>query len=248
MNTVTFLLGLITAIAVINQASAIDLTLTSEERRAVLIELYTSESCSGCPPSERWLSEFKNDAHLWKQIVPIAFHVDYWDYLGWHDPFSNASFSRRQEDYEAHEYLQTIYTPGVMKNGREWRGWTSNGIQIARNRDKVGMLKMKMHKDEATAEFIPDQSSRSTLVLNIALLGSDLTSHVTTGENAGKVLSHDFVVLNFRQYKQKTQAGRFIWKLPGFLKRASTDASGIVLWVTNAGDPTPLQATGGWLR
>ena len=248
MNKVTLLLGLITAIAVINQASAVDLTLTSEERRAVLIELYTSESCSGCPPAERWLSEFKNDAHLWKQIVPIAFHVDYWDYLGWHDRFSNARFSRRQKDYEAHEYLQTIYTPGVMKNGREWRGWISNGIPIPNDRNKVGILKMKIHKDAATAEFFPAQSSRSTLVLNIALLGSDLTSHVTTGENAGKVLSHDFVVLDFRQYKQKAQAGRFIWKLPGLLRRASTDVSSIALWVTNAGDPTPLQATGGWLR
>jgi hypothetical protein len=248
MDKVTLFLSLITSIAVINQASAVNLLLTSEEQRAVFIELYTSEGCSSCPPADHWLSQLKNDPRLWEQIVPIAFHVDYWDYLGWHDRFANVRYSRRQQDYKEHEYLETIYTPGVMKNGREWRGWSTYRIQTPTDRNKVGILKANINNDDATAEFIPVQSSRSILVLNIAMLGSDLTSRVTTGENAGKVLKHDFVVLDFRQYKQKEQSGRFIWELPSLLRSASTDVSGIVLWVTYAGDPTPLQATGGWLR
>ena len=69
----------------------------SGNERNQLIELYTSEGCSSCPPADRWLAQFVDHPKLWQQIIPIAFHVDYWNYLGWHDRFSLKQHSRRQE-------------------------------------------------------------------------------------------------------------------------------------------------------
>lgn len=60
--------------------------------------------------------------------MPVAFHVNYWNHLGWRDRFADARFAARQSDYLRRDYLQTVYTPGVMKNGREWRGWACMSI------------------------------------------------------------------------------------------------------------------------
>src|SRR5213592_2728274 len=68
------------------------LTFQSSGKQTALIELYTSEGCSSCPPAETWLSRLKESPGLWKDFVPLAFHVDYWDYLGWGDPWANKSF------------------------------------------------------------------------------------------------------------------------------------------------------------
>jgi hypothetical protein len=241
-------IGLIAAMAAANAASAASPTFSSTRQRTLLIELYTSEGCSSCPPADRWLSRLKDDPRLWKQIVPVAFHVDYWNYLGWRDRFADARFSKRQSDYKQHDYLQTVYTPGVMKNGREWRGWPAIAIPASSAEDKTGVLKTTLRDDSSLAEFIPDHRYRSSLVLNVALLGFDLSTRVAAGENAGKLLRHDFVVLNFQQFTQAPQDGRFLWKLPRLLNGMAKDASGIALWVTRADDPTPLQATGGWLK
>src|SRR5215467_12960255 len=73
----------------------------SGTNRAALVELYTSEGCSSCPPAEEWLSQLKIDPRLWMDFVPVAFHVDYWVYLGWRDPFGTGSFSERQRAYAA---------------------------------------------------------------------------------------------------------------------------------------------------
>jgi hypothetical protein len=244
----TALISLIAALVIANHAAAASLTFSSQEQRTALIELYTSEGCSSCPPADRWLSRLKDDPRLWKQIVPVAFHVDYWNYLGWRDRFADARFSKRQGEYQQHHYLQTVYTPGVMKNGREWRGWSYGDIPLFSHVDQAGILKITIGDENAGAEFLPAHRGLSRLTLNLALLGSDLSTRVATGENAGKILRHDFVVLDFQQFTQAGQDGQFHWKLPGLLKRPRQEKSAIALWVTAVGDPTPLQAAGGWLK
>src|ERR1043166_1377606 len=84
-----------------NVVSAVagELSFQSSEQRTPLIELYTSEGCSSCPPAEAWLSKLKTEAGLWKDFVPVAFHVDYWDHLGWRDRFASAVFTERQRAY-----------------------------------------------------------------------------------------------------------------------------------------------------
>src|SRR4051794_39959317 len=82
-------------------ADAGEIVFESKPARAHLIELYTSEGCSSCPPAEEWMSGLKNEPRLWQDIVPIAFHVDYWDRLGWKDPFASKLWTERQTQYSA---------------------------------------------------------------------------------------------------------------------------------------------------
>jgi len=243
----TAYLALIAVVGFANHAAAGMQTISSEEQRAVLIELYTSEGCSSCPPAERWLSGLKSDARLWKRIVPVAFHVDYWNYLGWDDRFADARFSKRQSGYQRHGYLHTVYTPGVMKNGREWRGWPSHANPTSGTKENAGVLKAQLSGDTAVVEFTPNRPYSSPLVLNIAVLGFNIATQVAAGESAGKALRHVFVVLGFQQVTILPHDGRVRW-MPSGLFNGAQQAAGIALWVTTANDPTPLQATGAWLK
>jgi hypothetical protein len=103
---------------------AAPITFQSSETQTSLLELYTSEGCSSCPPAESWLSRLKESPGLWKEFVPVAFHVDYWDYLGWRDPWSSKTFTDRQHAYAHAWRSDSVYTPGFVLNGKEWRAWS----------------------------------------------------------------------------------------------------------------------------
>jgi hypothetical protein len=234
--------------AAIQTAQAAPTELTSPARQTTLLELYTSEGCSSCPPADRWLSRFKSDARLWQDVVPVAFHVDYWNDLGWRDRFSAARYSNRQRDYQLHQYLSQVYTPGMMANGREWRSWFGLRTLPPPEDTEVGVLKVVIDKDAATVEFTPTHQQPASLVLNLAFLGFDQTTTVAAGENRGKKLIHDFVVLNFRQIPQRGHTARPHWTLDDLSASRPDQATAVALWITAADDPTPLQATGGWLQ
>ena len=223
-----------------------ELELSSPTQQTLLLELYTSEGCSSCPPADRWLSQFKSDARLWRQIVPVAFHVDYWNYLGWRDRFSAAEYSARQRNYQQRGYLKGVYTPGLMTNGREWRSWFGIRRLPQPATTEVGVLKARIDAQTISAEFTPSQAMPQPLLLNVAFLGFDQSSEVASGENTGKKLLHDFVVLAWQQYPQRGDEPS--WQLPGLETLRPADASGIALWLTRGDDPTPVQATGGWLQ
>jgi hypothetical protein len=219
---------------------------SSMDKQTTLIELYTSEGCSSCPPAERWLNELKDDQGLWKEFVPVAFHVDYWNYLGWKDQFSKKEFTQRQYSYSKHRYTSTVYTPGVIKNGREWRGWYSGGDPLVTNKS-VGVLSALIDNDDAQVSFTPVETKDESLILHIALLGFNLSSHVVSGENTGKHLQHDFVVLEWHQYTAKINQDKFNWIIKGLLSKSTEALGGMAFWVTGNDDPTPIQATGGML-
>ena len=101
-------------LALVFPLNASQLNMNSGERQVTLLELYTSQGCSSCPPAERWLNEYTGDNELWKQIVPVAFHVDYWDYIGWKDIYATAANGRRQRDYARAGKTRTVYTPGSI--------------------------------------------------------------------------------------------------------------------------------------
>src|SRR3954465_15509557 len=82
----------------------------SKPARTHLIELFTSQGCSSCLPAEEWMSGLKNQARLWQDIVPVAFHVDYWDRLGWRDPFAAKTWTERQADYSVRWKGESVYT------------------------------------------------------------------------------------------------------------------------------------------
>jgi hypothetical protein len=149
-------------------------TFTSPVQQSTLLELYTSEGCSSCPPADRWLSTLKDDPGLWKEIIPVAFHVDYWDYLGWKDAFSKAEYTQRQRNYARWNNLRTIYTPGFLQNGKELRGWNRGRAIIDRQGENVGQLTVNISKGVLIANFKPVKKIKNPVILNIAWLGFDL--------------------------------------------------------------------------
>jgi hypothetical protein len=84
------------ALLFVASQSVASLQLDSGERQVTLLELYTSQGCSSCPPAERWLNTYIDNNKLWREVVPVAFHVDYWDYIGWQDTFAAAAYGERQ--------------------------------------------------------------------------------------------------------------------------------------------------------
>lgn len=218
-----------------------------------LIELYTSEGCSSCPPADRWLSSLKHQEGLWKTFVPLAFHVDYWDYIGWQDPFAKREFSQRQRRYAAEFSEPTVYTPGVRKSGLEWRQWRRPQEPLDSAQELVGNLSLKLATGRTfKAEFVPQAGSRAdnaeAAQLSVALLGNGLRSKVTRGENRGKTLQHDFVVLNMTTVAGKPQDGAYTWSgsLPESIN-ADNQKLAIAAWVTQGNRLVPIQAVGGML-
>ena len=239
---------LLLLLAVATTARAAKLEVASPARQTALIELYTSEGCSSCPPADRWLSRFKDDPRLWQQVVPVAFHVDYWNYLGWIDRFSDSSFTQRQYQYRQYGHVTGVYTPGLLVNGREWRGWVSRRRLPQNGTGDAGILKVSIDGNQASAEYRPGRPLPTPVILNVAVLAFNQSTEVGAGENSGRSLRHDFVVVDFHQYPQATLKDHYDWSLDGLPSGIPDNASGIALWVSAAGDPTPLQATGGMLH
>jgi hypothetical protein len=95
-----------------------NIVMQSGPKQVTLMELYTSEGCSSCPPAEVWFSELKDAPGLWKIFVPVAFHVDYWDNLGWPDKYASAAFTARQRSYAAEWRSENVYTPELVSGGK----------------------------------------------------------------------------------------------------------------------------------
>src|SRR5205814_10525300 len=96
----------------------------SGTQTTVLVELYTSEGCSSCPPADRWLAGI-GERYSRRQVVPLALHVDYWDYIGWKDPYARREFSQRQRRLSQLQRLALVYTPQVLLQGADFRQWGS---------------------------------------------------------------------------------------------------------------------------
>jgi len=221
----------------------------SGETQVSLIELYTSEGCSSCPPADAWLSRFQKDARLWKQLVPVAFHVTYWDQLGWKDILGSDTFTARQRDYASLWKTNSVYTPGVVLNGKEWKNWSFDSSRLKRKAKRVGVLKIEQVSDQYfDMVFYPAKNSNDVWTGNIALFGFDVKSDVRRGENAGKKFEHDFVVLDFKVQSLKT-------KVDGFSARFMLNVEnnkmasryGIAAWVHRHNNQTPIQVVGGYL-
>src|SRR5579863_4246289 len=117
-------------------------TIVSPATRVSLMELYTSEGCDSCPPAEGWLASLRDDGRLWKQLVPVAFHVDYWDELGWKDPFDSHGYTLRQQRISSHAGNLTIYTPEFVLDGGEWRNWFNHRPLGLPDSAKAGVLSL----------------------------------------------------------------------------------------------------------
>jgi hypothetical protein len=221
-------------------------TFESGETQNSLLELFTSEGCSSCPPAEKWLSALKSSQELWKQTVPVAFHVDYWDHLGWRDRFAKPEFTSRQQRYAATWGGDSVYTPGFVVNGKEWRNWFgANAVPTISTR--VGVLRVSLSEVwKLSATFVAETTQPRALALNIALLGNDLESDVSRGENSGRKLHHDFVVLDLIKVDMVNESNRWTGSVALPRRFANDKPAALAAWITE--NSTPIQATGGWLQ
>jgi len=233
------LAGLVTAQAALAEPLAD--VFVSKATRVTVVELFTSEGCSSCPPAERWLGRLKDDPHLWQDLVPLAFHVDYWDYLGWRDEFADARFSERQRKYERAGNIASVYTPGIVVNGGEWRSFfnpLTRNAAFPVDPGEPGILVLTVGAEELTIDFKGDPEAAT--VANVAWIGTGIKRRIARGENAGKLLTHDFVVLAHRQ-----ATGKGHWRFANF--PAPPETTAIAAWISAPADPTPIQAVGGRL-
>jgi hypothetical protein len=176
----------------------------SPHQTVALIELYTSEGCDSCPPADRWLSALDLGAPA-TRAVALAFHVDYWDRLGWHDRFGNAIFTERQYEQMRRRHAAFVHTPQVLLQGTEFSRWRDASQPVA------ALARINARPARATIEVVAQPVDGSTAAIDlyvrvpqirdrvhaaiaVALTQSRLASDVKAGENAGKQLVHDHVV------------------------------------------------------
>lgn len=219
-----------------------EIVFESKPVRTHLIELFTSQGCSSCPAAEAWLSNLKNDPRLWQDFVPLAFHVTYWDHLGWRDPFASDKWTERQGVYSSHWKSESVYTPAFVLDGVAWR----QGPLPAATAETTGVLRITINGERVKAVFQPATDAGRRYEIHLACLGFALRTDVTAGENNRRKLVHDFVVLGLTNEVMKSGVKEL--RLPvESAKQAPGSRSAIAGWVTLAGQLEPIQAVGGWL-
>ena len=210
-------------------------TARSSDVPPAIVELYTSEGCSSCPPADRWLSALKGRS----DVLALAFHVNYWDRLGWPDRFATAAITERQHALQRAWGAPYVYTPQVVLNGRDLRAWSgaalprpaASDIAIALERDAAGVR----------ARISAPASSARALAGYWAVLEDGHVSRVKAGENAGETLAHDHVVTLYRPVPAWTAAEHeFTLALPA--TGAGAMSRRVVFVVTDDSSAKPLQA------
>jgi hypothetical protein len=200
--------------SVLSPAGFADQQVESGEYKASVIELYTSEGCSSCPPADKFLSRLGKTEES-DMIIPLAFHVDYWDYIGWKDPYANANYTQRQRVVARTNSQASIYTPEFVVDGAEARG--SRKIT-----DKVSAAYRSAAEADITLELSDVEAGKLTArvsIDNVTYTGDDtpevylavfengLSSSIDAGENRGKLLKHDYVVRHLSS-PQATMSGQ----------------------------------------
>ena len=166
-----------------------------------LVELFTSEGCSSCPPADEAVGRLNG----WKKnVYVLSFHVDYWNYLGWKDVFSNSAYSSRQQNYGNLFHLSSIYTPQIIVNGRiQFVGNDETTLRTTIENDLKEIPKtpfqikiQTVNKNQVAVSWIrnPDHE----LTVNLALVQNFAKDHIQRGENKGQTLNHYFTVRDFQ--------------------------------------------------
>ena len=175
-------------------------TAQSGATRPHLVELYSSEGCSSCPPAENWLRTL----HTGADVVPLEFHVDYWDGLGWRDRFASARYTARQNEQARRDGGTAVYTPQMVLDGRVWGGWYRGGHLTP---PEPGVFALSLTAQGAGArgahwqvhvETDPNPPAQYNAYRNyIVVVEDELATQVQAGENRGRQLKHDHVVRAF---------------------------------------------------
>ncbi len=170
----------------------------SPAHTVALLELYTSEGCSSCPPADRFVSALHETGLSADQVVPLSLHVDYWDYIGWKDIFARRTFSERQRWLSDLAASRTVYTPEIFIGGHEQRNWRGGvATAVKRINAQPARAQIDIALGRTAGGSLPvDVAVRAPGggQLFVALYENGLSSNVKAGENSGVVLKHDYVV------------------------------------------------------
>ncbi len=249
MNKLPLILA-VSSTSLVLQSAPAPVKLQSTTRQTSLLELYSSEGCSSCPPADEWFSGLKSSKGLWHDFVPVSWHVDYWNYLGWRDPWSSEDFSERQRTCAAAWHSDSIYTPCLVLNGREWRPWfRSNNGPSASGKDAGTLTVDSIDQKLWHVKFSPVPATPQHFQIHAALLANGLSSDVTAGENKGRHLNHDFIVLSSADAYLPGHTNEFHGDIVLDTTLSATNTqNAIAFWITRINELEPVQAVGGWLN
>ncbi len=234
-------------------AIAAECSAKSGAQTVPLLELYTSEGCSSCPPADKWLSSLPYDA---SKVIPLAFHVDYWDYIGWEDRFSKAEYSDRQRKTAAFGGTGYVYTPQFVMNGRDFRGWDNSRLnqrieatQKLASRANLSLDAVTLASGEITlkaiAQAVKPADAKNADVF-VAIYENKLVSQVKAGENSGRELKHDYVVRELfgaYQINNKNEFSKNFTLSPKWKNRDyKFESMGAVIFVQNSQTGEILQS------
>jgi len=225
----------------------------SGPRTTALVELYTSEGCDSCPPADRWLSGLASRGFTPDRVVPIALHVDYWDYIGWKDPYARAAFSARQRKLAQVLRGKVVYTPQVLVQGEDYRRWYTPAFEetIAKINARPARAKIQLRLDPGSASGLAvevraevlEPGQRADAALYLASYENKLVSSVTAGENRGKTLPHDYVVFEWVGPLAFGPDGRIgVQRTLPLLPKAVPAHSGVVAFIQSRSTAEVLQA------
>lgn len=240
-----FRLLLITCLIALPVFAAEKLTVDSGTKQITVLELYTSEGCSSCPPADKWFEALVETPRQDLNILPLAFHVDYWDYIGWKDRFADPKHTSRQRQLGNNNRQRSIYTPEFFVDGKEARGTRNVLSQIKSRQSKQSPIRLKLsvsknqHSLMVELETMATDSPVSGLQHRYFVYENGLSSDVKHGENAGEVLHHEQVVRYMSAAFKSTKSDSHSIKInPDW----QLDNIGIAALVTTAGNEQYLQA------
>ena len=225
--------------------AAAPIVVSSADKQTAVVELYTSEGCSSCPSADRWLSRLIEAPKDELDLLALAFHVDYWDYLGWKDRFSSAAYTHRQRELAANNLQQTIYTPEFFVNGMETRGASNilDKIRQANQQPSPLDLKLTVSRDKTSLvlelQSPGDHDITGRIHHRYLVYENNLSTDVKRGENSGEILKHQQVVRYMSE--AKSLRGRNQYRIaidPDW----QAENIGVAVLVTSPGDRHYLQA------
>ena len=221
------------------------IVVNSGDRQTAVVELYTSEGCSSCPSADRWLSRLIEAPKDELDVLALAFHVDYWDYLGWKDRFSSAAYTSRQRQLGANNLQQTIYTPEFFVNGIEARG-TNNILQKIRQANQQQSpldLKLTVSRDKTSLvlelQSPGERDTNGKIHHRYLVYENNLSTDVKRGENSGEVLKHEQVVRYMSKAKSLREQNQYRIAIDPDWQAANI---GVAVLVTAPGNNYYLQA------
>ncbi len=195
-----------------------DLSPQNNEIQPVVIELFTSEGCSGCPPADNLLSEYAGKSD---NIIALSFHVHYWDRLGWSDPYSHQTHTDRQRTYAKKFNIKKVFTPQMIVNGtysfvgsdQEEADKAITSARAEPMSTTVSISEVAVEGNYCQFKYRLSASARNTRV-NFALTEDGLSQQVLRGENRGKLLKHNNVVRAFKTLDAPRKSDEVFLRLP----------------------------------